>query len=367
MMDGKINYEELNIAKEIPLLIKLRLKKLFNRRIKKKGNILIINTCIIGDFVSTLPALSLFIKKNKMNIDMIVSSPVKTLAEKIKGVNRVFTSKSAYNRSIEQNNQDGPIPYEYEKVIIMRISPESYNQIKTIKCSKILIYDIQFFKFFFHLVKNILLKKPVKQWREINFEILNLKEPLKKIRFEEIFDFNKDDYSEIKKIKELSGKEKKIIIHTGSGWKMKLWGNENWIKLLKMINNEGNFKFIFIGSTNEEQKSFEYIQKNLDFEIFSIINKADLKNLLCIMKTSHYFIGIDSGPRNMAHLADLRSISLLGPGIKDFMPWDKKDIVIDKSEYKGTSLFYFHKKSCMEKIIPTEVFDGFKKLLNLNS
>ncbi len=82
------------------------------------------------------------------------------------------------------------------------------------------------------------------------------------------------------------------------------------------------------------------------------------------MRLSDYFIGIDSGPRNMAHLADLRSITLLGPAPKNFMPVNIADVVIDKFTCRCKSLFYFHKVSAIHKISADEVVEGFKGLLH---
>ena len=359
---AEINYKEINIAKEIPLLMKLRLNKLLNKRIKDNGKVLVINTCLIGEFLATLPALMLFIKRNKLKADIIVSPPTKPIAEKIKGINKVFIAKSIYNRNTEQANENKFIPKEYGSILILRISPDSYNLFKNIKYSRLMIYDVVFFKYFFHVIKNILLKRAVKQWREINFEIIGMGEPSKKIKFEHIFNFNKSDYEQIKHLPEMQGNEEKVLIHTGSGWSAKLWDNDKWAELLKKLNKLGKYRFIFVGGTDAEKKSFKQIQKNVDFKIFSLIKKVDLKTLLLIMRKSNYFIGIDSGPRNMAHLADLRSISLFGPGLKDFMPYDRRDIVIDKSNYRGTKIFDYSKKTAMQKIEVKEVFDAFKKL-----
>ncbi|MBI1805056.1 MAG: hypothetical protein HY033_08860 [Ignavibacteriae bacterium] len=79
------------------------------------------------------------------------------------------------------------------------------------------------------------------------------------------------------------------------------------------------------------------------------------------MRTSDYFIGIDSGPRNLAHLADLRSVSLLGTAPKNFMPLNKEDIVIDKFTCRCKSFYYLHRVS-HAKISVEEVFDGFRRL-----
>jgi ADP-heptose:LPS heptosyltransferase len=129
----------------------------------------------------------------------------------------------------------------------------------------------------------------------------------------------------------------------------------------------GKFKFIFIGSGEEEKNSFDYIKKNLDFKVFSLINKVDLKELFILMKKSDYFIGIDSGPRNLAHLAGLRSISLLSPAaVKNFMPFSKEDIVLEKQNRLPANFFNSNKKSNMEKITVEEVFEAFKKLSKIN-
>jgi ADP-heptose:LPS heptosyltransferase len=367
MKTKRINYKELQIGREILPMLKIRLKNKFfkNNIINKK--VLVINTCIIGDFLATLPALSSFIKINKLKVDMIVSHSVKPLAESIKGVNNVFVARSSYNRETEkQETEKQNISEEYGLLVVLRIGPEAYKLIKNVRFSEIINCDIVYFKYILHLVKNILTRKPVKQSKDLVFEILNLKKSDKEIKFNDIFEFSKYDYDLVKKIPEMNGNKKKIIIHLGSGWKEKQWENKKWADLLKKINSFGKFKFIFVGADEEEKESFEYIQKKLDFKIFSLIKKINLKELFLVMRLSNYFIGIDSGPRNLAHYSDLRSITLLGPGLKNFMPLNEKDIVIDKSNPFSTSVFYIGKKSGMEKIGVDEVMESFKKLSSNN-
>jgi len=371
MKNERINYGEFKIFREVFPLIKLRLKKiknkLLNKKIRNKKKILVVDTCIIGDFLATLPALRTFIKKNHTNVDLIVSPSVKTLAEKIRGVNKVFTAKSSYNRNIEKKAKERKIAKDYGLIAILRISPEAYDLIKNIKNANIIMCDLVYLKYFFHFIKSILFKKDVKQAREVIFEIIGEKYNIKNVKLNGIFKFNKSDYDFIKKIPVMKMDEKKIIIHTGSGWKVRLWQNRKWIELLKKIKNIGKFKFIFIGSENKEKNSFDYIQKNLDFEIFSLIDKVNLKELFIVMKNSDYFIGIDSGPRNLAHLADLRSISLLSPAtVKNFMPFDKNDIILEKQNRLPIIFFNTNKKSNLEKITSEEVFDAFKRISKTN-
>ncbi len=357
-----INRGELKMGNEIPLLLKLRLKNLFKRNFKAAGKTLVINTCIIGDFLATLPALRTFIEKNGKNVDLVVSPPLKSLAEGIRGVDRVFTARSVWERPIEQAGGGEAPQGEYGHVLLLRISPDASSLLKRIKYSSISTYEVPYFKYAAHLVKSVIFKTPVKQWREVNYEIIGLKEPSPRPGFGDIFAFTDKDLAGAAALPELAGPEKKVLIHSGSGWKIKLWENAKWAELIGKIHRLGGYKFIFIGGGAFEEASFKQIRASLGFEVRSLINKIDLRATMLAMRLCDYFIGIDSGPRNMAHLADLRSISLLGPAPKNFMPLNPEDIVIDKFDCRCKSLFYLHKVSGMQKISAQEVFESFKKL-----
>lgn len=358
-----INPEEFKVAGEIPLLIKLRLQELSREKAQKGNRVLIIDTCIIGDFIATLPALRLFIQTTNNEVDLIVSPPLKLIAQAIKGVHAVYTANSIYKRSIETESEKTILPHEYDQVIVLRISPHAYELLKKVRYSNIIVYDIILLKYFAHLLWKIYGKEPVRQWREVNFEIIGKEEPTKKMGFDDILNVNASDYEPVKALLPALGNSKRIIIHTGSGWHVKLWDTEKWIETIKKIKTLGEFNFIFVGRGELEAKTFDDVQKQVNFKLDSLINRVDLKTTLLIMRMSDYFIGIDSGPRNMAHLADLRSITLLGPAPKNFMPSNKEDIVIDKFTCRCKSLFYFHKVSAIHSISADEVVDSFKKLL----
>jgi ADP-heptose:LPS heptosyltransferase len=364
MLRDYINSEEFKVAGEIPLLLKLRWKQLFAKRPASSGKILIIDTCIIGDFTATLPALRLFIQKANKEIDLIVSPPLRLIAESIRGVHAVFTADSIYKRNIEKESGHTILPPEYDLVLVMRISPKACELLDHVRYSKLVTYDLILLGYFAHLLWKIFLKKEVRQWRDVNYEIVGLKEPEKKLEFDDIFNLNTVEYDRAEELLDEMGNERRVIIHTGSGWHVKLWSNEEWLEAIKGLNSLGDFSFIFVGQGEKEAETFEYIQKRVDYKLHSLINRTDLRTTLLIMRLSDYFIGIDSGPRNMAHLADLRSITLLGPAPKNFMPVNKADIVIDHFTCRCKSLFYFHKVSAIHNIPAGEVMDAFKRLLS---
>lgn len=363
----RINYDYFKTFEEIYLLIKL---KLFNQKglpQKKVRNVLIINTSLVGEFMMALHALRYFIKKTNAQTDMIVSPPLKRLAERIIGVNNVFTANTIYKREIEKSKSKKINNLKnYDLVLVMRLSKESYSILKKIKFKHLISYFNPFFRLMQQRMKSTVGIGTEKQWREVNFEIIGEKE--QSFHFYDIFNFKKSDFQKIKKLPGMREEGKHIIIHTGSDWPIKFWENEKWIELLKRINRLGKYNFIFVGGTKEEGDSFKKIQSKLDFNIYSLIKKIDLIDLLLVLKESDCFIGVDSGPRNMAHLVDLPSISLLGPGAKNFMPINKRDIVIDKSDcIMCTNLFCYKMKTCLQKIDVDEVFKGFKNILKYNS
>ncbi len=365
LKDKRINSDYFNLFKEAYLLIKLNLKKNKRIKIKNNGSILVINPCLIGEFVVSLHALKHFIDKNGGDIDLIVSHQVESLAKKIKGVRKVFTVESVYGREIEKIKKNKPKMDNYDFILVMRLSEEVYKILKNIKYNKMKTSMGPYLRYGIYLLRNISNKRIKKQWYDVNFEITGenkLRE--KRVKFEDLFKFNKTDLESINKIPFLRCNKKKkiIIIHTGSDWKIKLWDNKNWIELVRKINKFGNFLFVFIGGTNEEGTHFNEIKKELDFKVYSVIKKLNLKETVLFMKRCDLFIGVDSGPRNIAHLIDLPSICLLGPGPKHYRPVSKKAIVIDKSNCKCVSLFCYRKKTCIEKISVNYVFKKFKKI-----
>lgn len=361
------NWDYLKQIVEIPLLFRLSLKR--KKYIRNPRKILIVNTCLIGDISASLSAIRQFIKKRKSaKIDVIVPPPMKCVMEKVKGVNYVYTAKSVSNRKSDDIKLlDKELKElrsnKYDLILIVRLSKDAYNLLKKVKFKSIKISPFLYTQYILHLLKKIIYRGKVKQYRDVNFEWVG--EDIKELSFNEIFDIPKKDYERIKRMPEMRGKEKKILIHAGTSWK-KDWKNEKWAELVKKINSLGKFKFIFVGGDKKEEQDFDIIRKKLNFKVFSVIRKVNLLELLLMMKLSNYFMGIDSGPRNLAHLADLRSVSLVGPGPKHFMPINNKDIVVDKSSCHCTQLFCFRDQICIKSISVKDVFNAFKKLLKNN-
>jgi ADP-heptose:LPS heptosyltransferase len=356
----RINSEYFSIFKQLPVMLKLHLKRKKTKANRTK-RVLIINNTLIGDFLTSLPAMKQFIDQNKADVDLVVSPIMEPLAKHIIGVKKVFTAKSTYKRDTEQTKRDGKKFSNYDQVLIMQTSGDTYHMLKNVNYNKIKTSVLPYLKYGIYVSKNLSKKHNIKQHEEFSFEIT--KAPQKRFEFDELFKFNKKDYRKAKEMSFIKNKNcKKVVIHTGSGWYVKLWKNERWIKLLNKINERGKFKFIFVGGTEKEESDFKHIKGRLDFEVYSAIKKMNIKELALMMRECDYFIGVDSGPRHIAHLLNMPSICLMGPGPKIFSPKNRNAIMIDKSDCYCTNLFCYRKKPCVEKISVNDVMSEFDKI-----
>jgi ADP-heptose:LPS heptosyltransferase len=221
-----------------------------------------------------------------------------------------------------------------------------------------------YIKYGIYIAGNMKAKANLKQLEEVLFDVLEVKRT-KKVDFDEVFRFSNKDYEKIARFPFLRDTaSKKIIIHTGSGWHVKHWRNDRWVELLRIIHTLGSFQFIFVGGTEKEAADFRDIGHQLPFEAHSLVKKVDLRELALIMKHSHYFIGVDSGPRHIAHFHNLPGICLLGPGPKIYSPQDRNAVTVDRSECYCLNLFCYRKERCMDRISVGDVVNKFETLLN---
>ncbi len=364
MKKRKVNLDYLNLYQEIPLFCALIVSSFFRKKEHRiTGNMLIVNTCLIGEFAASVPAIRDYIKRNEnVVVDLMVSPPLKPLAERIRGVRGVYVARSLYGRHIEETERAEQKFPAYDRIFVMRISGDAFRIIRRISFGAIRTGLREYSGYAIHLWGSILTRRVPKQWIELNFEMLG--GTLRNLPFDEIFQFLESDYADVTRLEALQTTQNKVVIHTGAGWVMKKWSTDKWIELLNRVRHLGDARFIFVGGA-EDIDDYAAISSKLEFPAYSLIGKVNLLQLLLVLRQSDYFIGTDSGPRNMAHLADTRSIAILGPGPHFYMSWSRKGIVIDKSRGRGLHQMFFAKKNgFIHQITADEVYEAFKKLWN---
>jgi ADP-heptose:LPS heptosyltransferase len=268
---------------------------------------------------------------------------VAPLSRKLRGVHRVYVAGNVFRRDTEPGGTDERLGPSYDQVVVLRLSEPARRLLAKVSYRAIRTYLVPFLKHGLHLAMQP--SAQVKQLSELNFEVFGKFGRLEnQLCADEIFDF-----TDVPAMDALDGRS--VIVHTGSGSRLHLWPVDKWRALLERLHGLGDISIVFVGGAEGEQRIFDEISRGLSFPIQSVIRRYDLLELLMLMRVSHLFVGIDSGPRHLAHLVNLPSVSLLGPGPKSFQPLNQNATVIDETECKRCNTFYCpYAPSCVGKI-----------------
>lgn len=330
------------VVRELPAL--LRLQTLKPRTVASPQTALIVNCCLIGDFIVSLPAITEFIREHSSaQIDLLVSPSIAPLARKLRGVRRVYAAVSVFRRDTETGDADQRLGPSYDQVVVLRLSEPARRLLAGTSYRAIRTYLVPFLRHGLQLA--IQPSARVKQLTEFNFEVFGkFGRRERHLCADEIFDF-----TNVPAVDAPAGRA--VLVHTGSGTRLHLWPIDKWVALLESLYRLGDISIVFVGGAEGEQRIFEEISLRLSFPIQSVIRRYDLLELLMLMRVSRLFVGIDSGPRHLAHLVDLPSVSLLGPGPKSFEPLNRNATIIDETECKRCNTFYCpYAPSCVGKI-----------------
>src|SRR5215470_4785659 len=105
------------VVGELPALIRLQSFK--PRAVSSPETVLIVNCCLIGDFVVSLPAISDFIREHSdAQVDLLISPAVASLARRLRGVRRVYVARSVFGRETELGGSDPALAASYDLVVV---------------------------------------------------------------------------------------------------------------------------------------------------------------------------------------------------------------------------------------------------------
>ncbi len=183
----------------------------------------------------------------------------------------------------------------------------------------------------------------------------------------------KDKINEENIIKLLNQKNKikkntDIILCLGGKFKVKDWGLNNWLNLIKLIIDKNKKqKFIIIGSGKTESQKAKLLKKNFPNNCKLYINES-FEKLINTISTSKLYIGHDTANMHLAALLGLKTISIfssreikgkwfpIGTNHLNFY----KDISC--SNCKLTDFCHYDKK-CIKSFKPKIIFNNIKKYL----
>ena len=123
------------------------------------------------------------------------------------------------------------------------------------------------------------------------------------------------------------GLKRFAVIHPSARRILRQWPAERFAEIAKFLYSEYQITPLIIG-TNDEVDCLNQI-KNLCNECEIWVSNDSLLTLYAVMQQSELFIGNESGPLQLADLANIPCIGLFGPGVKDvFYPQNHQATVI---------------------------------------
>jgi ADP-heptose:LPS heptosyltransferase len=102
------------------------------------------------------------------------------------------------------------------------------------------------------------------------------------------------------------------VVHVGGGWIYRRWPEENWIALIRWLALRVDRVYVIGGAGEKEilDRIGAATQENVNVQI----EVTDLVGLVYRISDCRFFVGLDSGPMNLAACLNKPSVALFGPG-----------------------------------------------------
>ncbi|MCX5666722.1 MAG: glycosyltransferase family 9 protein [Candidatus Omnitrophica bacterium] len=148
-----------------------------------------------------------------------------------------------------------------------------------------------------------------------------------------------------------------VVMHPFAGAKAKEWPFDNFQKLINRLKNSG--RDVLLVASKDDRGTFE--------NVVDLRGKLSLPQLACLIKRTGFFIGLDSGPANIAAALNVPSVIICsGTNIPQLWIPNNSNV---KFVYKDTAckpcenkVCPKEKHECMDQITVEEVFDKLKEI-----
>lgn len=150
-----------------------------------------------------------------------------------------------------------------------------------------------------------------------------------------------------------------IIIGIGSSGPTKRWSTENYIELIKKINNK-NIKFYLAGGNNEieNQIANKIINEIKDNRIESLCSLS-IEEIMPIINSSKLYVGNDTGFMHLSAGLNIPAIGLFGDTPLSYANYTKNIIPIIPKNFKTVG----HNSMAMNQITIEQVLNEVKKFI----
>ena len=150
-----------------------------------------------------------------------------------------------------------------------------------------------------------------------------------------------------------------IIIGIGSSGPTKKWPTENYIELIKRINNK-NITFYLAGGNNEieNQIANKIINEAKENRVESLCSLS-IEEIMPIINSSKLYIGNDTGFMHLSAGLNIPAIGLFGDTPLSYANYTKNILPIIPENFKTVG----HNSIAMNKITVDQVFNEVKKFI----
>jgi heptosyltransferase-2 len=150
-----------------------------------------------------------------------------------------------------------------------------------------------------------------------------------------------------------------IIIGIGSSGPTKKWPTENYIELIKRINNK-NITFYLAGGNNEIEKQIanKIINEAKENRVVSLCSLS-IEEIMPIINSSKLYVGNDTGFMHLSAGLNVPAIGLFGDTPLSYANYTKNILPIIPDNFKTVG----HNSMAMNKITVSQVLDEVKKLI----
>jgi len=150
-----------------------------------------------------------------------------------------------------------------------------------------------------------------------------------------------------------------IIIGIGSSGPTKKWPTENYIELIKRINNK-NITFYLAGGNNEieNQIANKIINEAKENRVKSLCSLS-IEEIMPIIKSSKLYVGNDTGFMHLSAGLNIPAIGLFGDTPLSYANYTKNILPIIPENFKTVG----HNSMAMNKITVSQVLNEVKKLI----
>ena len=150
-----------------------------------------------------------------------------------------------------------------------------------------------------------------------------------------------------------------IIIGIGSSGPTKRWPTENYIELIKRINNK-NITFYLAGGNNEieNQIANKIINEAKENRVKSLCSLS-IEEIMPIINSSKLYVGNDTGFMHLSAGLNVPAIGLFGDTPLSYANYTKNILPIIPDNFKTVG----HNSMAMNKITVSQVLDEVKKII----